>query len=242
MNTVNLLIVVAVAGLIHASFQLSISVLTLLSSHSIGRKNSHARLVAMTNSFLFGVGVMTLLILSFVAFVMSHYLHYLSSPLFLWSIGCGLLVGLGVAVWLFYYRHRKGTTLWIPRSLAQYLGYRTKSTKTAGEAFGLGLTSVIAETLFIIAPVFVSGLALASLSPAWQLGGIALYAVISLAPMVIVSGLVGSGHSLSRIQKWRESNKSFLQFAAGAGLIVLGIYVYVEQVVTTTVMATAGGM
>jgi hypothetical protein len=52
--------------------------------------------------------------------------------------------------------------------------------------------------------------------------------------------LIGSGHSLSRIQRWREANKHFLQFAAGAGLIVLGGYLYVNEVVTVAT-ALAGG-
>jgi uncharacterized membrane protein (DUF485 family) len=33
---------------------------------------------------------------------------------------------------------------------------------------------------------------------------------------------------VARIQKWREHNKRFLQFAAGSALIVLGVYFYVD--------------
>jgi hypothetical protein len=54
--------------------------------------------------------------------------------------------------------------------------------------------------------------------------------------------LIGGGHTISGIQRWREQNKRFLQFVAGSALIVLGFYVYVEQVLTPTVMAAAGGM
>jgi len=57
-------------------------------------------------------------------------------PEYLWSIVCGILLGLAIAVWLFYYRREKGTSLWIPRDFAEYLTNRTKSTKTIAEAFG----------------------------------------------------------------------------------------------------------
>jgi hypothetical protein len=60
---------------------------------------------------------------------------------------------------------------------------------------------------------------------------LALYTVLSTLSSLIVWGFIGSGHALSRIQKWRESNKLFLQFAAGGGLLVLGFYVYVNEVI-----------
>lgn len=239
MNLTSSLVIISVAALIHASFQLSVSMLTLLSSHTIGRKRSHAKLVTLTNSFLVGAAVMTTLLISFTAFGVSLYLNYAHSPAFLWTVGCGLVAGLGLAVWLFYYRRHQGTTLWIPRELARFLSSRAKKTHGSGEAFSLGLTSVVSEVLFIAAPTIIAALAIAQLSPTWQLGGLAIYVLISLFPLVIVTGLIGSGHSISRIQKWRETNKNFLQFAAGAGLIVLGVYVYVDQVVTETVIAAA---
>lgn len=234
MDILSSLLVVAFAGLIHASFQLSTSVLTTLSGHAIGSRKSHARTMRLTSSFVFGAGLMTVLIVSFAAFVVSA-LFGSKVPLFVWSIAAGLLFGVGVAVWLFYYRKGEGTMLWIPRSLASYLGDRTKATKMSGESFALGLVSVLSELLFIIGPVIITALVLVQLPSQWQLIGLAVYTLISLLSLAIVWALVGSGHSLSRVQKWREENKGFLQFAAGSGLLVLGFYVYVAQVVTTSV-------
>lgn len=182
---------------------------------------------------------MTLLLLTFTAFILQHSFGS-DVPLLAWAVICGLLLGLGVAVWIFYYRREKGTSLWLPRSLARYLSDRTKATKQSTEAFSLGLTSVIAELLFIFAPIIISALVLIQLESWLQLVGIALYTVISLLSLLIVGGLVGSGHKLSHIQKWREDNKHFLQFAAGSGLFVLGFYVYVERVITATAMAHGG--
>lgn len=241
MNTFDSLVIVAVAALIHASFQLSVSMLTLLSSHTIGAKRSHARLLGLTNAFTVGVMVMTVLTLSTAALFVQLKLTWVNQSV-LWVAACGLLFGLGLAVWIFYYRREQGTSLWLPRGMARYLSDRTKATKQAPEAFGLGLSSVVAELLFIFAPIMVSALVLVRLEPGLQLAGILLYTALSLSPLLVVNGLIGSGHKISRIQRWREENKRFLQFIAGSALIVLGFYVYVDQVLQPTVLAAAGGM
>lgn len=241
MDTVTSLIVIAVAGLIHASFQLSVSVLTLLSSHTIGRKRSHGRLVLLTDSFTFGVAIMTLLLISTTALFLKYIMASVPTEL-IWIICVGMLGGLGVAVWLFYYRRETGTKLWLPRGVAQFLEDRTKATKHSAEAFSLGLSSVLGELVFIFVPVIVSALVLLQLSPGWQLVGIGIYTSTSLLTLLIVTALIGGGMSISRIQRWREQNKNFLQFAAGAGLLVLGFYIYVEQVIAPAVVATAGGV
>jgi hypothetical protein len=228
------LAIVALAALIHASFQLSTSVLTLLGGHSIGAKHSQARLLRLTTSFVVGVGVMTILLLSTVSLVLLHVFGF-TTPQIVWAASCGLLIGVAVSVWLFYYRREKGTSLWIPRNLADYMTERTKQTRNSGEAFGLGLSSVIGELLFIIAPLLVAALVLIQMPSAWQLAGIAIYTVVSMLSLLIVWVLIGSGHNLGRIQKWRETNKYFLQFVAGAGLIVLAFFVYVSEIMSTVI-------
>lgn len=241
MNTLDLFLIIIVAALIHASFQLSVSMLTLLGAHTIGAKRSQIRLVALTNSFTFGAAVMTMLIVSMAAFILSRYQSEQTMTI-LWIIGCGLLLGLGMAVWGFYYRKEQGTTLWLPRPLARYLSDRTKATKQTGEAFGLGLSSVIAELIFITAPVFIAALALIKLPTEWQPVGVLAYTFVSLLSLLIINGLIGSGHRISRIQRWREDNKRFLQFIAGGGLVALGFYIYVDQVLTPSVLALSGGL
>jgi hypothetical protein len=241
MNILDSLVIIAVAALIHASFQLSVSMLTLLSSHTIGSKRSHARLLGLTGAFTFGVLVMTALVVSSAALAVQISSFWADATL-LWIAVCGLLFGLGGAVWIFYYRREQGTALWLPRGMARYLSDRTKATKQTSEAFGLGVSSVLAELLFIFAPVLVTALVLVRLEPVWQLAGIVLYASLSLFPLLVVYAMVGSGHKISRIQRWREQNKSFLQFAAGGGLVVLGFYLYVDQVLEPTAIAAAGGL
>ena len=229
MDIINSLAIISLAALIHASFQLSVSVLTLLSGHSIGAKHSQARLFRLTSSFVFGAGLMTVLLLSFVSLIILNFFGY-NMPQFVWTASCGLSIGVAISIWLFYYRHEKGTTLWIPRNIADYLNRRTKSTKNSAEAFGLGLSSVIGEILFIIAPILIASLTLIQLPPIWQLLGICIYTVISLFSLITVWALIGSKYNLGKIQKWRESNKYFLQFTAGAGLVILAFFVYVTEI------------
>lgn len=208
--------------------------LTLLSGHAIGSKTAHTKLLRLTNAFTLGVALMTMLLLSFFAFVI-QYAFQAPIPTIAWVASCGLLLGLGLAVWIFYYRKEAGTSLWIPRNLARYLSDRTKATKQSGEAFSLGMTSVIGELIFIFIPIVVSALVLVELDTTMQIFGIFIYIFISLLPLLLVNGLIGSGHKLSRIQQWREANKRFLQFSAGAGLLILGFYLYIDKVVAVTV-------
>jgi len=230
MNIVSSLLVVALAALVHASFQLSVSVLTLLSGHAIGGGHSRSRILRLTTSYVIGAGVMTLLLLSFAALIFANLFGH-HAPHIIWQIACVFVALIGVLIWAVYYRrHATGTLLWVPRSLARYLTDRTKVTKDSAESFGLGLTTVFAEIIFIAAPIVMSGLALAQLPAGYQVLGLFIYTAISLLSLGAVWGLVGSGHSLSAIQKWRETNKGFLQFAGGGGLIVLSFFVLVYQV------------
>jgi len=230
MDIASSLAIVTLAALIHASFQLSVSVLTLLSGHAIGAKRSQTRVLRLTFGYVTGVGVMTLLILSFLSLIFLHAFGT-EAPQIIWAIACGLLIGVGLAVWFFYYRREKGTSLWIPRAFARHLSDRSKAAKSSTEAFSLGLTSVVSELLFTAAPMIISALVLIQLPGHWQLVGIAIYTIISLLTLFSVWVLISSGHRLSSIQKWREDNKRFLQFAAGGALAVLGFFVYVCKII-----------
>lgn len=237
MDLLTSLAIVAFAALIHASFQLSVSVLTLLGGHALGAKKSRARLIRLTTSYILGAGMMTLLAISFIALVFLKLFNG-ATPLLVWAVACGLVFGIGIAVWLFYYRrHARGTELWIPRAFARHLNDRSKTTHYGVEAFSLGLTSVVSELMFIIPSMAISALVLINLPNEWQLVGVAMYTLISMVGLIIVWSLIGSGHSLAKVQRWRTDHKHFLQFASGGALIVLGFFVYVNQIMSTVMGA-----
>ena len=229
MDAISPLATIALAGLIHASFQLSISTLTLLGSHAIGARVTHMRLLKLVGGFTLGTVVMTLLLLSTTALWLQIALKN-GVPSLAWATVCGFLLGLCVAIWIFYYRREPGTSLWVPRSLARYLVNRTKRTRVTAEALALGVTSVLAEILFISGPIVVSALLLIELDPQRQLAGIIVYGIASLSPFAIVALMIANGYSISKIQRWRSSNKGFLQFIAGCGLIVLAFCLYANKV------------
>lgn len=238
-DTNSSLAIIVLAALIHASFQTSVSTLTLMSGHALGKKTAHGRLLWLITHFILGVGTMSLLLLSTLAFFLSKFFAF-GTPLLFWAFTSGAVIGVGISVWLFYYRSPRGTSLWLPRHMADYLSKRSKATKHTAEAYSLGLSSVVSELLFVFAPILVTALVLIRLPYQFQLVGIITYTVISLLPLIAVGMLIGGGHTLSRIQRWRETNKRFLQFAAGGALLVLGMYVYVERVVVTSVALTGG--
>ncbi len=240
MDTPTALSVIALAALIHASFQLGVSAVTLLSSHSAGKKVAAKKTSRLVGAFLLGTLTITTLLLAALLYAVLLHLEVLwQTPRTLWTIVCGILAGLGVAVWGFYYRRGAGTPLWIPRAFARFLTNRIRSTSLGVEAFSLGLTTVIAELPFIAAPLFTAVLALVYLPPHLQIISILGYILVASSGSIIIAILTGSGHSISRIQHWREANKRFLQFVAGTGLIVLACYLYVNQVITTVVAGAA---
>ena len=109
---------------------------------------------------------------------------------------------------------------------------RIKATEFGSEAYSLGLTSVLIEILFTLAPLTAAAFALVQLPSHYQIVGIIIYGVTSVFPLFMVTLMVGGGKKLSRIQKWREQNKRFIQFAAGSALFVLGFFIYANEVVT----------
>jgi hypothetical protein len=224
------LYIVAFAGLLHASFQLGVGLLTLLSGHSLGSRRSFARLMQLNIAYVCGAAIITLLLFAGLGYLaLLTVINVLPAA---WLVAAFINIAIGGSVIAFYYRRGKGTGLWIPRPMARYLQDRTKKTKHTAEAFTLGAGSVLAEIPFLIAPLSIAVLAVISSSTktGLQLGGFAMYSVICLFPLLVIVSMVGAGHKISTIQRWREHNKLFLQYCAGSGLIILGVYVLVDKV------------
>ena len=108
--TISSLAIIVFAAIIHASFQLSISVLTLLSGHSIGKKTAQRKIFRMSTSFVFGVSIITLLLISAVSYYLSLFIrHITSAEQLVAAIASGMMFSLGIAIWAFYYRRQPGT-------------------------------------------------------------------------------------------------------------------------------------
>lgn len=240
MNTINdssiSLFILLIAALLHACFQLSISVLTLFSGHALGKKTAQKKLIQLSSSFILGAGVMTVLLLSTFAWILDKPQINELLPA-LWAITSGLTIGAGISVWFFYHQKGQGTSLWIPRPFARFLEDRAKHGQNIFEAFGLGMTSIFGEILFIFAPLFITALLITNMELHLQLIAALAYCGVSILPLLVVGIMICRGYKLSNIQRWREKNKHFMQFIAGSGLIILGVYIFVERVLTSSVMA-----
>lgn len=233
MITVSPIFIIAFAGLLHASFQLGVALLTLLSGHSLGTNRSFRKLMKLNLAYLFGASIITILLFAALA-----YFALLSVGQFIqlaWLTTALLNMAIGLSVMVFYYRRAKGVGLWIPKPMAEYLSKQVKKTDHVGEAFTLGAGSVLAETPFLIGPLSVAVLYTLSLGGASsQFASLSIYSLIALSPLVAIVCLVGAGHKISHIQKWREDNKLFLQYCAGSGLVILGGFVFVDKVLGAT--------
>lgn len=239
MNTLTAFSVIALAALIHASFQLGVSMITLLSGHSTGKKLAARRTLRLVGAFLLGTLVMTTLIISTLSYI-ADVLFRNHAPSIVWGVLAAAMLVVGLATWVYYYRRGPGTLLWVPRSLARFLSQRIHTTKLSAEAFSLGLTSVITEILFIITPATAAAFAIIALPTELQLVGAAVYVAVASLGMLFVTVFIGSGHNISHLQRWREANKRFLQFAGGCALIVLAFYLYANLVIDPAVIVRAG--
>ncbi|MEO5691462.1 MAG: hypothetical protein ABIQ64_04710 [Candidatus Saccharimonadales bacterium] len=224
------LLLVAFLAVLHASFQVASSVLTLLSGHSFVHSKARHRLTSLNLAYIAGVFLATSLLIAgltsaFVLWLPYDVIHSL------WLILIGIAVIVGIVTMFFYYRRGKGTKLWIPRSFALYLESRAKSTKNVIEAATLGVVSVFAELPFTAVFIVATSLVLAnSVALDDHLVIVGLYSLIVVFPLLVIASLLSAGHKLSHIQRWRESNKHFLQFVSGVGLLVVAIFIWVNYI------------
>lgn len=219
-----LILIIAGAVFVHACFQLSVSVLTRLSSHTIGTGRSQQKLLGLSLCYILGVIVAT----TSVVLGLTAKLDWLASlddglPT---SLVVSLLPAIGLLVILFYYRRDRGTKLWLPQPFTDYLMDRAKKTRSGVEASMLGAATVVGELPFILAPAGIIGLLVSLLAPTdtWLFYSLAYGFAVSL-PLLFVALYISSGHKVSAVQKWREQNKLFLQWTSGIALVLLDAFI-----------------
>lgn len=221
---------VILAGLfVHACFQLSLSMLTVMASHAIGASKRHGAILKLSLSYTLGAFIATLALLVLSTSFFVHILPPKSSPL-AWIILCGLSILVGWCVLLFYYRKVKGTRLWIPRSLVEAATARAKKVRGFTGALGLGLMMVALELPFLIAPLAIAGAILSTLPSLERTIGVLAYTFAATMPLIIITIMIGGGHKISVIQRWREDNKQFLQWTSGLTLILIGVYLFATNI------------
>ncbi len=225
------LLLISGALFVHACYQLSVSVLTYMSSHTLGRQASNNRLLLLGVSYSFGViATIALLLLGLVSLTTIGGDQYHSDALRMFTaFAVALLPIVGLATVVLYYRRGQGTQLWLPRSIASYLLKRSRKARSGVEAGLLGAATAAGELPFVIAPLVIIALVIAELPTGTWLGWSTAYAFVASLPLLIVTGYLTSGHSVARVQRWREQNKKFMQWTSGTMLILLTLYLTALQ-------------
>lgn len=218
-------LVLGAAAILHASFQVAVSVLTGLSARQLGFHSSHSRLIRLCFAYILGAFAAIVAIVMALAYVLQS--TSISGTL-LWAGIAGYGAAVGIIIMLFYYRAGKGTVLWLPRGIARFLDDRIGKTSTSTESFSLGVMTVVSELPFVLAPTLIAAMMLSGHTSDFRILSLLAYGFVAVLPLLIITWLVGGGKKISRIQKWRETNKSFLQFAAGSGLLVVSAYLFVN--------------
>jgi hypothetical protein len=231
-DSVSAVIVIAGAVFIHACFQLSVSVLTLLSSHTIGRKLPNSRLLSLNFWYIIGVGIsITLLSLAMTALL--RYIEANNAALGT-LLTVTLLPLIALIIVLFYYRRGRGTRLWLPRPATEFIINRAKKTHSSVEAFSLGTTTVFTELPFIVAPLAISSLVFQGMAAHAWVRASTFYAVLVVLPLIFIALYLSSGHKVSQVQRWREQAKSFLKWTSAITLLALTCYLISLQFGVTT--------
>ena len=68
--------IIGLSAMIHASFHLSISILTLLSGHTLSRERSHLKLVKLSSALTFGAVSATILLFCSLAFTLEIFYSF----------------------------------------------------------------------------------------------------------------------------------------------------------------------
>lgn len=208
---------------VHACFQLSVSVLTLLNAQTIARRLPNSRVLNLNFWYILGVAV-TVLMLSISATatlrLASGYNESITR-----AVVFTVVPLVALAVVLLYYRRGKGTRLWLPRHAAEYITTRAKKTRSSMEAFSLGFLTVVSELPFAMAPLLISALVFTAFPSGFWVRLSGTYALGVVTPLIFVAFYISSGHKVSAVQHWREDSKGFLKWTSALTLLLLTVYV-----------------
>ena len=214
--------VIALAGIVKASLQISLGGLVLLYHSSMGQ-HRRRKTRYLAKSYIWGALAISFLAVCAGAFILERIFQgeIAREAVFVVS---GMLLASAAVMWLLYYRRgRQSTQTWLPKSLTHYISRRARATGDNIEAFSLGMLSAFVELPLTIAIYAVVANCLISTTQPFLALGIYL-AVIAL-PMVLLKLRMKTGRNVAEIQRWRIQNKAFVRIISGSGFAVLAVVV-----------------
>lgn len=213
---------IVLAGVVHATLQLSLGALVLLYHESLG-KHIKIKTKRLASNYILGAMLLIGLILTAVCYFISV-LTAGNLSLEALAIVTGILIALAISVWFFYYRSGRSTELWLPKTVSRYINRRADKTESNVEAFALGMLANFAELPFSLVLFLVAADSVLLLPAYWQILGIFLYTMIAISPLAFLRFSVRKGKTVAEIQKWRNKNKIFFKVLAGCGFLTLALF------------------
>ena len=213
---------IVLAGVVHATLQLSLGALVLLYHESLG-KHIKIKTKRLASNYILGAMLLIGLILT----AMCYFISVLTAgnlSLEALAIVTGILIALAISVWFFYYRSGRSTELWLPKTVSRYINRRAGKTESNVEAFALGMLANFAQLPFSLVLFLVAADSVLLLPAYWQILGIFLYTMIAISPLAFLRFSVRKGKTVAEIQKWRNKNKNFFKVLAGCGFLTLALF------------------
>ena len=220
--------IIALAAIVHASLQLEVGALMLLYHASLG-KHIKKKTRNLVSNYILGSALLVVLFLSTIIFLIATFTNGSLSTKSL-AILAAVLLMLAISIWLFYYRSRQTTELWLPKSISRYINRRAKLTESNIEAFSLGMLTAFAEMPFSIVLMVVAGNSVVLLPFEWQFLSVLGYAFVAILPLFILRVSIRRGNTVVDVQKWRLKNKNFFKVLSGTLFLTLAIFIIAFKV------------
>lgn len=183
----------------------------------------------LVSNYILGSALLVVLILSTIIFLIATFTNGSLSTKSL-AILAAVLLMLAISIWLFYYRSRQTTELWLPKSISRYINRRAKLTESNIEAFSLGMLTAFAEMPFSIILMVVAGNSVVLLPFEWQFLSVLGYAFVAILPLFILRVSIRRGNTVVDVQKWRLRNKNFFKVLSGTLFLTLAIFIIAFKV------------
>ena len=220
--------IIALSAFVHASLQLEVGALMLLYHASLG-KHIKKKTKNLVSSYILGSALLVVLFISTIIFLIATFTNGSLSPKSL-AILAAVLLMLALSTWLFYYRSRQTTELWLPKSVSRYINKRAKTTESNIEAFSLGMLTAFAEMPFSFVLMVVAGNSVVLLPFEWQFVSVLAYAFITILPLFILRVSIRRGSTVVDVQKWRVKNKNFFKILSGTLFLTLAFFIFAFKV------------
>ena len=215
--------IIFLAALVHASLQCELGALLLLYHSSLG-KHVKIKTKRLASNYILGSAMLICLIVSTISFLIATLTDSSLSSLCL-AVLVSTLLMLALLIWFFYYKTKRSTELWLPKSVAHHINKRAKLTESNVEAFSLGMLTAFAEMPFSFVLMLLAGNSVVLLPFELQFVSIIGYSFIAILPLFVLRFFIRRGSTVVDVQKWRVKNKNFLKAMSGTLFLTLAIFI-----------------